>query len=142
MLTHILISQTAPSIPLDTVIWAVLASTGGVAIAMVAVIKLLASFLPSVDSFFSSKGRKSKRSDSADISIPTHNHDACDSTRDILKALSTRQDDLHAETRANSFLLKSLVKALEPLGLLAEEIKIERAVREREEQRAAMEGRR
>ena len=64
MLTHILISQTAPSIPLDTVIWAVLASTGGVAIAMVAVIKLLASFLPSVDSFFSSKGRKSKRSDS------------------------------------------------------------------------------
>jgi len=127
---HIL-SQNAgsnPTIPLQTVIWAIMASTGAVAVSMVGVIKLLVSFLPSVDAFFSSKKSKEERLGLIDRKP----QQACDMTRDLLVDIVNQTNANHEAIQENHRVLFSLVKALEPVGVLAEEIKLQRLLREQQ----------
>jgi hypothetical protein len=139
-MTYLLAQATSPTIPLQTVLWAIFASAGGVAIAMVAIIKVLATFLPAVDGFFSGKkGRGSRTVDEywgGTGDSPPRPRAACEMTRDLLQAAAEARVAEFEQVKENQRLLQAMLKALEPVGVLAEEIKFERELKRREREDA------
>ena len=112
MPTHLLIAQAAPTVPLTTVVYAVMASAGGVALAMVGVIKIAASYLPAVDAFFSSSKKKQSLPQTTTPSYERPGH-ACDATARQIGDMATGIARLSTTVERLTEAVDQLVRAQE-----------------------------